>query len=489
MDDLITFLNKKEVDLAEFYIEKWEKILFSTHPIDKGKASAAVKSAYLILKLPIPEIIFLPSPCIDTDIHKSLYLSKYIFPRSCLKDNLRKSIWNQTGELYFSKYNGESKYIHLDRTIIFQRLCENIYSGSTLINDNSPFFDEGTFYQIYQSEFRYANPWYYDLHINSIDNKCDMEIWNTWRSLCEECPYLVAFENTCIIIDRPTELYLDRELLANAQGKAAIKFSDGHQIYCNHGITISDKYGKIHPSDWKSSWILAEQEIKYNEEIVGVLMLSIGYKNFRKELPNQEQQYWFNYHALIFDSISKIADWLFFYHDDFYHYFNLGNASEQIIIKKIFEFEHFFNSFPFKLSKELQSLCLDYCGSYQIAPSLFFYPTDQAIQNYTFECQSYFIRLFYGDRQEIYYVLCDNEERLISHVFCQFPNEEPVIYAACITSLIVTIAQCYQEGAYYIAIDEETGERTIEQDLDKIEPIFEKFNPDQIDTWRKIWKG
>ena len=51
------------------------------------------------------------------------------------------------------------------------------------------------------------------------------------------------------------------------------------------------------------------------------------------------------------------------------------------------------------------------------------------------------------------------------------------------------IAQCYQEGAYYIAIDEETGERSIQQDLDKIEPIFEKFNPDQIDNWRKIWKS
>jgi hypothetical protein len=75
---------------------------------------------------------------------------------------------------------------------------------------------------------------------------------------------------------------------------------------------------------------------------------------------------------------------------------------------------------------------------------------------------------------------------MISPVYCQFPDEEPVIYAECVTSLIVTIAQCYQEGAYYIAIDEETGERSIEQDLDKIEPIFEKFNPDQIDNWRKI---
>jgi hypothetical protein len=28
-----------------------------------------------------------------------------------------------------------------------------------------------------------------------------------------------------------------------------------------------------------------------------------------------------------------------------------------------------------------------------------------------------------------------------------------------------------------------------EQNLDAIEPSFEKFNPNQIDNWRKIWKS
>jgi hypothetical protein len=36
--------------------------------------------------------------------------------------------------------------------------------------------------------------------------------------------------------------------------------------------------------------------------------------------------------------------------------------------------------------------------------------------------------------------------------------------------------------------DEPSGAKEIKQDLDKIEPIFEKFNPEQIDNWRKIWK-
>jgi hypothetical protein len=98
------------------------------------------------------------------------------------------------------------------------------------------------------------------------------------------------------------------------------------------------------------------------------------------------------------------------------------------------------------------------------------------------------VKIFYGDRKEIYYVLCDNVKRPFSHVYCQFPNEEPIFYAECISSFIATIAQCYRDGGYYVAVDEQSGEKEIKQDLDKIEPIFEKFNPEQIDNWRKIWK-
>jgi hypothetical protein len=67
-------------------------------------------------------------------------------------------------------------------------------------------------------------------------------------------------------------------------------------------------------------------------------------------------------------------------------------------------------------------------------------------------------------------------------------HEEPIGYAECISSWIATIAQCDRDGGYYIAIDERSGEKEIRQDLDKIEPIFEKFNPEQIGNWRKIWK-
>jgi hypothetical protein len=196
--------------------------------------------------------------------------------------------------------------------------------------------------------------------------------------------------------------------------------------------------------------------------------------------------YWSNYEILIEQAILEIVNWQYFHYGNLYRKIvNLNKAVQtQLII------EEFIEKFSIKLSHELHRIYQSYyTGRHQIAPGLHFYQLEEAIDNPSPGLESYPVRLFHGDRQEVYYVLCDNEERLVSHVYCQFPDEEPVIYAECVTSLIVTIAQCYQEGAYYIAIDEETGERSIQQDLDKIEPIFEKFNPDQIDTWRSLWKS
>jgi hypothetical protein len=126
---------------------------------------------------------------------------------------------------------------------------------------------------------------------------------------------------------------------------------------------------------------------------------------------------------------------------------------------------------------------------YQLAPGLNVCPLQHSVRETKLGLDVYPVQIFRGDRQEIYYVLCDNIQRPYSHVYCQFPNAEPFVYAECIGSLMVTIAQCYRDGGYYIAINEQSGEKEIKQDLAKIEPIFEKFNPEQIDNWRKIWKS
>jgi hypothetical protein len=479
-----------EINDAKLYFEKWNEILFSTQSINQSRAENAVKDAYHFCDVQVPKIYFFQSPLASKSLLENILFSADDYLQ--FKNNLEFELLlcsPATSETSHPKRNTEHWTPSFDRAGIFESLCNLIYQDalySTLEHKNNSFFID-----ILESEFLKTDFWLYDFRMNCIKDKCnnkiwshDLRAWNIFKSLCEECPFVLSFNDICIIINRPCELYLDRELLPHAEGKAAIRFRDGYEIYCNHGIRIPAKYGKIHPSNWQSEWIFTENILEKDDDLTNILLFNIGYKKFIQNFPRNKNLYWENHRALIFKATDIIIDWHFFHYENFYN--RLDSASQNISLSS---FQHLANSLPIRFSKELCSLYLSYDGEYQLAPKLYFYPFKQAIQNQTSSYQPYTVILFHGDRQEIYYVLCDNQERLISPVYCQFPGEEPIVYAECVTSLIVTIAQCYQEGAYYIAIDEETGDRTIEQDLDKIEPIFEKFNPDQIDNWRKIWKS
>ena len=67
-------------------------------------------------------------------------------------------------------------------------------------------------------------------------------------------------------------------------------------------------------------------------------------------------------------------------------------------------------------------------------------------------------------------------------------KSEPQICASSLTSLLLTILECYQTGAYDIGMDEDTGITYIKQDTSKLEKIFRKFNPDYLDVWQEIWE-
>ena len=461
-------------------IEDFINIFFSSKSIDKNLAKKAIETAYLFFKEPIPEIFFFSSPLEarkflnDTFFSKQDYLS--------LKDNLQyRLVHNLESERKNSQSNLKYLEYSIEEKIKF--VCELLLEHIILAGDS-------LWIELLTIDFSTLDLWLHGfLKKNDNDNAIHNQ-WNILNKLYQECPFILTFNKFCIVIDRPCEIHIDRELLLHAEGKAAIRFRDGYEIYCNHGVSIPSEYGKVYPSCWKPSWILTKSRTSSSEELINncelmdILLTSIGYRKFCQELPLQKHLYWENYQALIMRGIDRIEDWQYFYYYDFYKKEDFTGTS---IDSKLLNY--LIKDLNFRVSAELCYLYLIYDGGYQLAPKLYFYPLKQAIDSTTLKLESCILPLFHGDRQEIYYVLCDNAERMISPVYCQFPDEEPVIYAECVTSLIVTIAQCYQEGAYYIAVDEETGARSIEQNLDAIEPIFEKFNPDQIDNWRKIWKG
>ncbi|MEG4306258.1 hypothetical protein [Microcoleus sp. D3_18a_C4] len=159
------------------------------------------------------------------------------------------------------------------------------------------------------------------------------------------------------------------------------------------------------------------------------------------------------------------------------------------------EIEKLTHALPLALPWEVSEI-YRYCnGMIALTPSLVLESLEAAIENTryadwmrgnTIPNSSPIMPLFHGDGKDFYYVICDREND--SPVWCLFVGEKPRMYAASLTSLILTTWECYEMGAYYIYFYREYGYSYIEEDLEKFEEIFQNYNPDQMDTWRYIWK-
>ncbi len=499
---------QEEIDLTNFYLDKWDKILYSTQPVDRAKAEKAILDAYHYVGLSSPKIYFLTSPSPEQcsnlkstfpdHVHSFVELKRDLIAE--LAKLLEEKPHIENVDLYLL-YNDASKFDISQKGEKFEKFCSILY-GETIYQCDLP---NANFYKLISFEAQNTNLWFYDLCIERTTKTVDLEIWNIIKSLSIECPYLITYDGACIIIERPCELYLNLLMLPHADGKAAVKYTDGHEVYCYHGLEILSKYGKFHSDNWQAQWILSEQQSPtsrywhHHEELGTTLRLGIGYKSFCNQLPNNIDVYWRTNidghwkenghpgwsHIMGYAYGEIIFEWILFH----YHEYHNGNM----------DFDWRQSDSNLKSNMTANSLYLSeeldvfdniiYEGNHPLAPGLCFHPFTEFSQNLIFGLSpDPALKLFSGERDEIYYAICPDTRETFSKIYCKLPDREPVVYAECLTSLIVAIAQCYQEGAYYVVIDPESGEKKIEQDLDKVEPIFEKFNPTQIDAWRSIWK-
>jgi hypothetical protein len=486
--DQLYCLNDEDIMQAYDLIKRWYKAVLERTKTDKLKAINIIERAYGILELPKVPIIYVEG--MDTAIK----LIKREFPRlenhqPNHSDGLNCSEYEQlTMALYFlvlgknqDWYNTLSSQAKAISRIIWrgEDVFEEIYYG--IYEDFEAIIDYHLS-KVLDIEIGHTNNSYLQYCIEDLKIEHNLEAWDILKNLTQECPYIIPLSKLCIVIEYPVEIQLDNEQLPHAHNKPATIFGDGSKVYYHHGVYFPAKYGDIPISDWQPEWILSEKDNEYNRDI---LSYAIGYKNFRHEYPDYD--FWQDRDRMLGQSIDIIINW------QLYHY-------NQLYLKHLLIDELKINYddaikltdlLPFKLPMELYNLYNYYNGGYQLAPDLYFYSLKQAIQAlpklaHIKSNTGYPFPLFKGDRGKLYYILADKIQATYSHIYCIFPGGKPMIYAECVTSLIVTIAQCYQEGCYHIETDRETGIREIKQYITQVEPIFEKFNPDRIDTWREI---
>lgn len=259
--------------LIPSFREKWEQIALSTEPIDRQEALEIVEKAYQCLGRKQPKIIFCDSP-------------------ASLRDAFFSSGLNSLG----FDLNGELERLLVDELKQRQSASKFAYWRSDKIHwqhvlERFPPFKVNFTARISDAAFC-------DFCITVLNYSHSQKQWESFQQISSECGWVYFFENACVVCDRPRILQFDAENRLHAEGEPAIQFADGYSLYSCHGVTLPEQYGKVHPHQWQSEWLLIED----NVELRRVLIQGIGYDRICQELQASELDIWREYTLLKIDA-------------------------------------------------------------------------------------------------------------------------------------------------------------------------------------------
>ncbi|MEG4360589.1 leucine-rich repeat domain-containing protein, partial [Microcoleus sp. C2C6] len=291
-----------------------KRLTLSTTLIDAQKATEAVKVAYAAMGLEEPEVIICTSP---RDAYLQFNLRKRDHSQNCSNEWDR----NRPGERLDGKlrsplivgefaspgvwqYDLDSMTIEpeADRTLtVLMYELINSYAKSKGIRGKvwpthlfflkDPETPTSLCKEIYLTQ----------LYISSLGlnlSQKAQEILRSQKLLFEHCGFIFPCEKTCVVCDRPRHLRFDSQNRLHAEGEPAIEFADGWKIYFYHGVRLPEEYGQLHPNQWQSQWLLAEE----NAEVRRVLIQGIGYDRLIQELEAKQIDSWQEYALLQIDN-------------------------------------------------------------------------------------------------------------------------------------------------------------------------------------------
>ncbi|MEG4628179.1 leucine-rich repeat domain-containing protein [Microcoleus sp. AR_TQ3_B6] len=298
-----------------------KRLTLSTRPIDAQKATEAVKVAYAAIGLEEPEVIVCSSPR-DAFLQIFNLLKGYHSPNwsnqghgnrlgkklhwkwmSMLPSIVRDFTSPAVREYGLRSMTMESEADSILSSLMYEWVEEYARSERTkgnvfpdhLFDLSSLETPTALFKEIYWNEFCISS-----LGVN-ISQK-EQEIVRSQKLLFEHCGWIFPFEKICAVCDRPRHLRFDSQNRLHAEGEPAIEFADGWKFYYYHGVKLPEKYGKLHPNQWHSQWLLTEE----NAELRRVLIQGIGYDRICQELSAKQIDSWQKYALLKIDNAS---DW------------------------------------------------------------------------------------------------------------------------------------------------------------------------------------
>jgi hypothetical protein len=322
-------LTNEQIELIPEHCNKWFNLAISTERIDREQAEKTVNSAYEIFGQELPTILFFDSPYAACNFIAGQTDQQLL--KLCGKTAEMDSI---LGHCYYTYKDIIRSQVDLAKIKIqanqsgfvqqFERLkCDNEllrwgaldYHVGKYIWEQ---FDEqsqlkikrflgGKLHKDTRREklYRYARPGILiadlvcqlDYFISIFDLVIPADKWQAFKSLMGFGNYIFFNAKACFICDRPIKMSFDFNYYLHAEGELAIKFADGTGLYSHHGTTLPTKYGKLHPKQWQTKWLLEEN----NPLLKIALVEGIGYVRLSNELAVTEVDCWRNYLLISID--------------------------------------------------------------------------------------------------------------------------------------------------------------------------------------------
>ncbi|MEG4088615.1 DUF6745 domain-containing protein [Microcoleus sp. Pol12B4] len=296
---MIEQLTPQQQALIPVYREKWRKIALSTEPIDREKATQSVRFAYAALGYKEPQIVICDSPCaalyrifipIFETYQKSPSWRKIkqeitaVLGHNLTYQMLSQIVTRKEEYFWFYLLNTEV-YILRELVDYFNLLLWSAFDSLERSIDSRRQITGGyTWYERWRKFDRFARHQYHDInkffsaaisrgalsdfYISVLNGDRDTVKWRAFQLLVANCAWIYPLENTCILCDRPRILSFDSEHRLHAEGGPAILFADGYSLYAYHGVTLPEKYGQIHPNEWRSEWLLSEDNTNLKKILI-----------------------------------------------------------------------------------------------------------------------------------------------------------------------------------------------------------------------------
>jgi len=154
-----------------------------------------------------------------------------------------------------------------------------------------------------QTDFLITECCFYDFCISVFDLPHNQKKWEIFQNIVKSCGWIFDYNHVCIVSNRPTLLsYDEQNNLHESNGKPAIEYADGFKVHAHHGVWIPEKYGSIPSSQWKSQWLLEEE----NAELRRILIQVIGYNKICEELGAIELNSWQEYTLLKIENYTEL---------------------------------------------------------------------------------------------------------------------------------------------------------------------------------------